>query len=196
MDLNWLLPLAGFALVTCGTPGPNNMLLTTSGASQGFRRSLPLLVGVVGGINLMILAMALGLGVIFERVPLLHDLLRIIGSLYLFWLAWKVAKSTGPAEGNRPLIPAHQGALLQLLNPKAWMMALSAIGGFTLSGEAYWPSAIWVLAIFFGTGLYTGAFWVVFGAQVRRMIRTPVGWRRFNLGMGAATAACVLMIWL
>ena len=63
-------------------------------------------------------------------------------------------------------------------------------------GEAYWPSAIWVLGIFFVTGLYTGAFWVLFGAQVRRLIRTARGWRRFNLGMGVATAACVLMIWI
>ena len=196
MDLNWLLPLAGFALITCGTPGPNNMLLTSAGAAQGFRRSIPLLVGVVGGINLMILAMALGLGVVFEKVPLLHDGLKLVGSAYLLWLAWKVANASGPAEGNRPLIPAHQGAMLQLLNPKAWMMALSAISGFTLAGEAYWPSAGWVLGIFFVTGLYTGAFWVLFGAQVRRLIRTARGWRRFNLGMGIATAACVLMIWV
>ena len=87
MDLNWLLPLAGFALITCGTPGPNNMLLTSAGAAQGFRRSVPLLVGVVGGINLMILATALGLGVVFERLPLLHDGLKLVGSAYLLWLA-------------------------------------------------------------------------------------------------------------
>ena len=77
--------------------------------------------------------------------------------------------------------------MLQLLNPKAWMMALSAISGFTLAGEAYWPSALWVLVIFFITGLYTGAFWVLFGAQVRQIIRTARvggvsilawGWRR------------------
>ncbi|AHX63425.1 LysE family translocator [Aeromonas media] len=196
MDLNWLFPLAGFALITCGTPGPNNMLLTSAGAAQGFRRSIPLLVGVVGGINLMILATALGLGVMFEKVPLLHDGLKLLGSAYLLWLAWKVANASGPADGSRPLIPAHQGAMLQLLNPKAWMMALSAISGFTLAGEAYWPSAGWVLGIFFVTGLYTGAFWVLFGAQVRRLIRTARGWRRFNLGMGIATAACVLMIWV
>ena len=86
--------------------------------------------------------------------------------------------------------------MLQLLNPKAWMMALSAIGGFTLAGEAYWPSALWVLVIFFITGPYTGAFWVLLGAQVRQIIRTARGWRRFNLGMGLATAACVGMIWI
>ncbi|MGE6170728.1 LysE family translocator, partial [Aeromonas media] len=146
--------------------------------------------------NLMILATALGLGVVFEKVPLLHDGLKLVGSAYLLWLAWKVANASGPADGSRPLIPAHQGAMLQLLNPKAWMMALSAISGFTLAGEAYWPSAGWVLGIFFVTGLYTGAFWVLFGAQVRRLIRTARGWRRFNLGMGIATAACVLMIWV
>ncbi|MGL5775924.1 MAG: LysE family translocator, partial [Aeromonas veronii] len=56
--------------------------------------------------------------------------------------------------------------------------------------------ALWVLVIFFITGLYTGAFWVLFGAQVRQIIRTARGWRRFNLGMGLATAACVAMIWI
>ncbi|ABO91521.1 conserved hypothetical protein [Aeromonas salmonicida subsp. salmonicida A449] len=196
MDLNWLLPLAGFALITCGTPGPNNMLLTSAGAAQGFRRTLPLLVGVVGGINLMILATALGLGVMFEKVPLLHDGLKLIGSAYLLWLAWKVATARARPRATERSFRAHQGAMLQLLNPKAWMMALSAISGFTLAGEAYWPSASWVLGIFFVTGLYTGAFWVLFGAQVRRLIRTATGWRRFNLGMGLATAACVLMIWI
>ncbi|MBX9566259.1 LysE family translocator [Aeromonas hydrophila] len=195
MDLNWLLPLAGFALITCGTPGPNNMLLTSAGAAQGFRRSVPLLVGWWGD-QPDDPGHGAGLGVMFEQLPLLHDGLKLIGSAYLLWLAWKVATASGPAEGNRPLIPAHQGAMLQLLNPKAWMMALSAISGFTLAGEAYWPSAIWVLGIFFVTGLYTGAFWVLFGAQVRRLIRTARGWRRFNLGMGVATAACVLMIWI
>ena len=161
------------------------MLLTSAGAAQGFRRTLPLLVGVVGGINLMILATALGLGVVFEKVPLQHDGLKLIGSAYLLWLAWKVATASGPAEGNRPLISAHQGAMLQLLSPKAWMMALSAISGFTLAGEAYWPSALWVLVIFFITGLYTGAFWVLFGAQVRQIIRTARGWAPFQSWHGA-----------
>ncbi|MGL5040573.1 MAG: LysE family translocator, partial [Aeromonas sp.] len=73
--------------------------------------------------------------------------------------------------------------------------ALSAISGFTLAGEAYWPSAIWVLVIFLIAGLLAGACWMLFGAKVRLVIRTPQGWRRFNLMMGLATAACVAMIW-
>ncbi|MGL5659928.1 MAG: LysE family translocator [Aeromonas sp.] len=195
MDLDSLWPLIGFAFITCITPGPNNMLLTSASAARGFRRSIPLLFGVVGGINVMILAMALGLGVVFDTWPLLHVGLKLIGSAYLFWLAWKVARASAPQVGDRPQIPAYQGATLQLLNPKAWMMALSAISGFTLAGEAYWPSAIWVLVIFLIAGLLAGACWMLFGAKVRLVIRTPQGWRRFNLMMGLATAACVAMIW-
>ncbi len=90
----------------------------------------------------------------------------------------------------------YQAAFLQLLNPKGWFMALSAIGGFTLANDRYWHSALVVLLTFFLMGLLTGAFWVLFGAQVRRWIHTPIGWRRFNLLMGLLTAACVGMVWL
>ena len=83
-----------------------------------------------------------GARVVFERCRCCMTGLKLVGSAYLLWLAWKVANASGPAEGNRPLIPAHQGPCCKLLNPKAWMMALSAISGFTLAG-AYWPSAGW-----------------------------------------------------
>lgn len=66
----------------------------------------------------MILATALGLGVMFEKVPLLHDGLKLIGSAYLLWLAWKVATASGPAEGNRPLIPAYQAPCCNCSTPR------------------------------------------------------------------------------
>ena len=93
------------------------MLLTSAGAAQGFaaRASAG---GGGGGINLMILATALGLGVVFERLPPLHDGLKLVGSAYLLWLAWKVANASGPAEGNRPLIPAHQGPCCNCSTPR------------------------------------------------------------------------------
>ena len=99
MDLNWLLPLAGFALVTCGTPGPNNMLLTSAGAAQGFRRTLPLLVGVVGGINLMILARRWGSGWCLTRC---RCCTRVsVDRLGLPALAGvEGGERSGPAEGN------------------------------------------------------------------------------------------------
>ena len=100
MEPSWWLPLLGFALVTCGTPGPNNMLLTSAGANLGVRRSLPMLFAVVGGLNLLILATAMGLGVLFSQWPLMHLLLKGAGSLYLLWLAWKLAWAA-PPDGTR-----------------------------------------------------------------------------------------------
>ncbi len=197
MDISWFLPLLGFALITCGTPGPNNMLLTAAGANLGFRASLSTLVAVVSGLNLIMLATALGLGVVFASQPWLHQGLRIIGSGYLLWLAWKLARAGEPGERHVSEMPRwYQAAFLQLLNPKGWFMALSAIGGFTLADQTYWPSAITVLLTFFVMGILTGGCWVLFGAQIRRLIQTAKGWERFNLCMGLMTAGCVAMVWL
>jgi len=196
MDLSWFLPLLGFALITCGTPGPNNMLLTAAGANLGFRASLSTLVAVVSGLNLIMLATALGLGVLFASQPWLHQGLRIVGSGYLLWLAWKLARAGEPGERHVSEMPRwYQAAFLQLLNPKGWFMALSAIGGFTLAEPGYWPSAVTVLLTFFTMGILTGGCWVLFGAQIRRLIRTKQGWQRFNLCMGVMTAGCVAMVW-
>ena len=197
MDISWFLPLLGFALITCGTPGPNNMLLTAAGANLGFRASLSTLVAVVSGLNLIMLATALGLGVVFASQPWLHQGLRIVGSGYLLWLAWKLARAGEPGERHVSEMPRwYQAAFLQLLNPKGWFMALSAIGGFTLADQTYWPSAIAVLLTFFVMGILTGGCWVLFGAQIRRLIQTAQGWQRFNLCMGLMTAGCVAMVWL
>ena len=197
MDISWFLPLLGFALITCGTPGPNNMLLTAAGANLGFRASLSTLVAVVSGLNLIMLATALGLGVVFASQPWLHQGLRIVGRGYLLWLAWKLARAGEPGERHVSEMPRwYQAAFLQLLNPKGWFMALSAIGGFTLADQTYWPSAIAVLLTFFVMGILTGGCWVLFGAQIRRLIQTAKGWERFNLCMGLMTAGCVAMVWL
>ena len=197
MDISWFMPLLGFALITCGTPGPNNMLLTAAGANLGFRASLSTLVAVVSGLNLIMLATALGLGVVFASQPWLHQGLRIVGSGYLLWLAWKLARAGEPGERHVSEMPRwYQAAFLQLLNPKGWFMALSAIGGFTLADQTYWPSAIAVLLTFFVMGILTGGCWVLFGAQIRRLIQTAKGWERVNLCMGLMTAGCVAMVWL
>ena len=120
MDFAWFLPLLGFALITCGTPGPNNMLLTAAGANLGFRASMPTLVAVVSGLNLIMLATALGLGVVFASQPMLHQGLRIIGSGYLLWLAWKLARAGEPGERRESEMPRwHQAAFLQLLSRRA-----------------------------------------------------------------------------
>ncbi|WP_375055869.1 LysE family translocator [Zobellella sp. DQSA1] len=196
MDLALLGPVAGFALATCGTPGPNNMLLTSSGTRFGYRPTLKLLLGIMLGLQSLMLLTALGLGQLFMLWPVLQWGLKIAGSLYLLWLAFRIgsAPPPGQGEGERGM-RWHQGALFQFLNPKSWLMAISAISGFTLAGEQYWPSAVLVLVVFLFFGVVTGHVWALFGMHVRRWLHTAGDWRRFNLVMAILTAASVLMIW-
>ncbi|AIX75646.1 MAG: LysE family translocator [Mixta calida] len=199
MELSLFLSMLGFLWVAAITPGPNNMLLTTAGANFGFLRSMPLMIGIMLGMQLMLLLVAFGVGSLILLYPSLHLFLKIAGSLYLLWLAWKIATAAyeklemGDAP-SRPM-PFWQGGILQLVNPKAWLMALGAVASFSLAGEAYRGS---VVAISIGmalVNLVAGIIWLGFGTLIGRLLRSRRAWKIFNLSMGALTAACVLLIW-
>lgn len=196
MSLSWFSSLLLFALITCGTPGPNNMLLTTAAAHGGFRRSVPLLFAVVGGLNLLMLVTALGVAGIVLGIPGAQLLLKLLGSGYLLWLAWQQGSAGVPVYHDDVRVPTwRQGALLQLMNVKGWIMAFSAIGSFAQSGSAYWPSCLLILLIFFLIGLLTGSLWMGLGMGVGRLIGSARGWKGFNLGMAVLMVGCVVMIW-
>lgn len=196
MDFALLASVAAFAFASCGTPGPNNMLLTHSATRFGYGSTLKLLLGIMLGLQLLLLLTALGLGQLFVLWPMLQWSLKILGSAYLLWLAWQIAAaSPSSAHSSAQSMNWRQGMVFQFINPKAWLMALSAISGFTLAGEQYWRSAGLILAVFLTLGLVTGHIWTFFGLNLRTWLRDARDWRRFNHGMALLTAASVLMIW-
>src|SRR4051794_31352135 len=126
-----LIALMGFAFVSAATPGPNNVLLWASGATFGFRRTLPHVFGTAIGLGAMAVAVAAGLGVLVATVPGLAVAMKLVGSAYLLYLAWRVA---GIGALERAGIARPLGVLratgFQLLNPKAWIFALGAVTTF------------------------------------------------------------------
>lgn len=199
MELSLFLSMLGFLWVAAITPGPNNMLLTASGANFGFFRSLPLMIGIMIGMQLMLLLVAFGVGGLLLLYPSLHLILKIAGSLYLLWLAWKIGSASyeklETGDGPAAPMPFWQGGLLQLINPKAWLMALGAVASFSLAGDAYRTS---VMAISIGivtVNLLSGVIWLGFGTMIGRILRSRRAWAIFNISMGLLTAACVLLIW-
>lgn len=197
MTIEWYATLFGFAVLTCGTPGPNNLMLTASGANFGVRRTLPHLIGVAVGQPVLQMVLALGLYPLFERWPLLRLGLQIFGSLYLLWLAWRIAVAGAPSDPARRARPLTllEGLGFQFLNPKAWMMGISAISLFSLPGASYWPSQFAVMAMFVLVALPVCFVWGLFGHQLSNWISTDRGWRRLNGSLGALTALCVVMLW-
>ncbi|MBN7123827.1 alcohol dehydrogenase [Erwinia billingiae] len=199
MELSLFLSMLGFLWVAAITPGPNNMLLTASGANFGFLRSLWLLIGIMIGMQVMLLMVAFGIGGLILLYPSLHLVLKIGGSAYLLWLAWKIASAkyekldTGTAPAAP--MPFWQGGLLQLINPKAWLMALGAVASFSLAGEAYRGSVLAISAGMALVNVVSGVIWLGFGSLIGRILRSPRAWTIFNVFMGILTAACVLLIW-
>ncbi|MCC3702699.1 LysE family translocator [Rouxiella badensis] len=199
MELSLFLSMLGFLWVAAITPGPNNMLLTTSGANFGFMRSLLLMIGIMLGMQSILLLVAFGVGGLILIYPTLHTVLKVLGSLYLLWLAWKIGTSAyetleTDAPPPKP-IRLYQGWLLQFLNPKAWLMGLGAVASFSLAGAAYNHSIAAISLGMFLVNLVSGIIWLGFGTVIGRLLHSRRAWYTFNIAMGLLTAACVLLIW-
>lgn len=190
-------PLAVFGLSMSITPGPNNLMLTASGANFGFRRSIPHLLGIWFGVFLLLVLMAFGLGSVFTRFPILQSVLKVMGSLYLLWLAYKIATAMPPTTGETE-IPRPMGfvnaALFQFANPKAWLMAISGMASFTLAGEHFVESAVLACLVITAVNLPSISLWAGFGVAIGKVLKTAHHWRLFNIFMGLLTASCVWMI--
>ncbi|WP_291970973.1 LysE family translocator [Candidatus Symbiopectobacterium sp.] len=197
MEQGLFLSMLAFLWVAAITPGPNNMLLTTSGANFGFMRSLWLMVGIMLGMQSILLLVEFGVVGMILLYPSLHLILKVLCSLYLLWLAWIIATAAYErleASAPQPL-RLYQGWLLQFLNPKAWLMALGSVASFSLAGSGYNHS---VLLISFGivlVNLVSGVILLGFGTAIGRLLRSRKAWVIFNVSMGVLTAACVLLIW-
>jgi threonine/homoserine/homoserine lactone efflux protein len=190
------LPLATYAFVMSITPGPNNVMLTASGASFGFRRTLPTLLGVWTGHAAQTVAVAAGLGVVFERWPLVQDALRWIGAAYLLFLGWRLLGSGGPGEAaNAKPVSFVEAALFQTVNPKAWVMSLTTAALFLPREWGLLAGCAYLVAMMLVVNLPCIAVWAAFGSALRRHLQVASRRRVFNGMMAVALAGTgVLMV--
>ncbi|WP_426414897.1 LysE family translocator [Aestuariirhabdus sp. LZHN29] len=193
-----LLALVVFAFVSSATPGPNNLMLTASGINYGFVRTIPHMLGIPGGFALLCLLVAFGLGTLFQSYPVLQEALKWIGCAYLLYLAWCIARATPPTadaevQAGKPFTFV-QAAGFQFVNPKAWVMAITAMSSFTLAGDGYTTSALMVAAVFVVVNLPSVSLWAGFGSLLRRMMSDPRKLRAINLMLAGLTAGSVVLI--
>jgi len=168
-------------------------MLMTSGVKYGLGRTLPHLAGVILGFGLMILLVGLGLDVLFQRFPQILPVMRIAGSIYMVWLALKIAlaKPVGEVEaGGRP-IGFLAAAGFQWVNPKAWVIALSALAAYAGVVDGYMGSVVFIAALCALITIPCGGVWLLFGASLSRLLRDPRATRSFNLTMAALLIASI-----
>lgn len=188
-----LLPLMTYCFVMSSTPGPNNLMVTATGAQVGYRGALPLILGINSGVALQTFVCCLGLGQLFVAYPDLHALLRLAGALYLIYLAWRLAGSR-VGEASAAQAPGFvQGLLFQAVNPKTWVKSLTLASVFMPANLSVAAGA-WLVA---GVGLLIGlpctSTWACFGMAIRRWLHAPRRQRIFNALLGGALLALALM---
>jgi threonine/homoserine/homoserine lactone efflux protein len=190
------LPFATYSFVMSITPGPNNVMLTASGASFGFRRTLPHLFGISAGCGLQIVAVCAGLGALFHHWPVLQTILQWAGAAYLLYLGWKLLGSGEVREGHAASpIGFWHAAAFQFVNPKAWMMSLGAVSLFWPAGVPVLAACGYLTATMVLVNLPCIAVWALFGSSLRKFLTQPSGRAAFNIVMALALAATgVIMV--
>ncbi|KXF76866.1 lysine transporter LysE [Paramesorhizobium deserti] len=183
--------LVVFAFVTSITPGPNNLMLLASGVNFGFRRTIPHMLGIGIGFLTLLLGVGLGLGAVLETVPALYTALKFAGGAYLVYLAWKIATSRsvgGEAVADARPMRFIEAAAFQWVNPKAWVMAVTAMATYT-SHESYLLTVLLVGLAFAFVNLPCVSSWAGFGMLLRNWLSDPVRLKWFNITMAILLVA-------
>ena len=189
------LPCATYAFVMSITPGPNNVMLTAAGANFGLRRTVPHILGVTAGFAVLVSAACGGLGVLFTRWPQVHLALKWAGAAYLLFLGWQILRSRGAAAGSagKP-ITFWEAAGFQFLNPKAWIIALTAATLFLPPGLGQVLAISYVATIVTLVNLPCITVWALFGSSLGLLLTRPAARRTFNWAMAVGLAATGIMM--
>src|SRR5688572_18591417 len=190
------LPFATYSFVMSITPGPNNVMLTTSGANFGFRRTVPHMLGISAGCAVQLVAVCAGLGALFIRWPMLQTVLQWVGAAYLLWLGWKLIGSGEMREGKAAQpISFMEAAAFQFVNPKAWVMTLSAVSLFLPAGMGLVAGSAYLIGMMVSINLPCIAVWALFGSSLRGFLAQRSRRLAFNVAMAVALVATgVIMV--
>lgn len=190
MPIDTFFALLVYAFVTSVTPGPNNFMLLASGVNFGFVRTIPHMLGISAGFFSLLLAVGFGLGAALTAFPSLHTALKIAGAAYLLYLAWRVAMSRSLSQGESKARPmsVFEATAFQWVNPKAWVMAVTAMAVYT-NAERPFLSVLIICAAFTLVNLPSVSVWAGFGMALRGFLSDPARLKWFNIAMGVLLAA-------
>ena len=192
------LAIIVFVISTCVTPGPNNALIMASGLNYGMRQSMRHYFGICLGFPAMIVAVGLGIAELFERLPVLHVILKVAGAIYLSYLAWRIA-STPISEFNEAKgkpFSFLQAAAFQWVNPKAWVLAVGATVTYTVISDSYVFQVLTIALLFMIFGAPCTMLWLWFGASLKTILQKPFYVRIFNISMATLLMGSLIPVFL
>jgi threonine/homoserine/homoserine lactone efflux protein len=191
------LALLVFAFVSTATPGPNNVVLWASGMRFGVRATIPHVLGSALGVGLLVAGAAVGVAAVVSAIPGCALALKLVGTAYLVYLAYRVARSHAPGRGqlDRPF-DVRQATIFQFLNPKAWLFALAAVSTYRPGGLQVVVGSALVVAVIMVVILPSATLWAAGGRLLAPLFASPGRHRAFMLTLAALLAATIALIWV
>ncbi len=191
------LPLILFGFATAFTPGPNNIMSSYSGFNFGFKKTIPLMLGVIFGWTTMLAVMASGLIVVFQKYLFLQNIIKILGSIFLIYLAYKIAFSPAVhSENFKKPVNFFDTFLFQFINPKGVIVAMITVSTFIDVQNNYLRDALIVLSIYFFMAVFSVSSWCLLGKYLRNFATDENFIKKFNYTMSFLLILCVIMFYV
>ena len=192
-----LLSLALFMLGTSCSPGPNNIVASYSGFNFGVIKTFPHMLGVIFGFTSVVCVLNFGLINIFKLYPLIQEILKIFGSIFLVYLAYKIAFSKNIKENKKENpVKFLETFFFQFLNPKGVIVAIIIVSTYVESGSNFVNYSFWVILVSFICALISITFWTFVGKFFRRFATNEKFIKVFNYVMSSLLLACIVTFYL
>jgi threonine/homoserine/homoserine lactone efflux protein len=198
MSQSLLIAFVVFASVMYFTPGPNNIMLLSSGLTYGFRRTLPHIAGIVIGMAFMIAAVGVGLGTIFIVYPVLQTILKYAGAAYLIYLAAAIAMSgavKSDQDTRRGPMTFWGAAVFQWINVKGWVMVIGTITAYAAIAAFPWNVVIQTVIVL-AVGIPATVAWALFGSVLRPVLKSSRMVHAFNIVMALLLLASLYPVFM
>ena len=188
-----LLLLIGISLSLGFTPGPNNAVAAYSGFNFGIRKTLPLILGVGFGYTTLIILINFVLISTFKNYPIIQEIIRVLGTIFLIYLAYKISFSKISSDGKTENpVKFFDKFIFQFINPKGVMAGITLSSNFVEQGENYLNHSVWVIVVCSVTAFLSITSWTFLGKFLRKFATNNNFIKRFNYAMSLLLIVCII----
>ena len=192
-----LISLCLFMFVTSCSPGPNNIVASYSGFNFGILKTIPHMLGVIFGFTSLVVIMNFGLVNVFQKYPIIQEVLKYAGSLFLFYLAYKISFSKSSSENSKKNpVKFIETFFFQFINPKSVIVAVIMVSTYVKKGQDFLFYSFWVIGVAFLFAIISINFWTLVGKFLRRFATNEKFIKRFNYVMSFLLLTCIATFYL
>ena len=187
-----LISLSLFMFVTSCSPGPNNIVASYSGFNFGVLKTIPHMLGVIFGFTTLVSLTNFGLINVFQKFPIIQEILKYAGSIFLIYLAYKISFSKNSSENStKNPVRFIETFFFQFINPKSVIVSVIMVSTYVHNGKNFLIYSFWVIGVAFLFAVVSITFWTLLGKFLRRFASNEKFIKRFNYVMSFLLLTCI-----